>query len=163
MAKSAKKSANTLISHGLVAQNKRARYDYEIIDEVEAGLILTGTEVKSLRMGRAQITEAYVGEKEGGLWLHGASIAPYTHGNRQNHEEKRPRKCLLHKKEEKKLLGEISKKGITLVPLRLYFNDRGRAKLLIGLAKGKKNFEKRDTIKQRDWDRQKSQILKEYK
>lgn len=160
----AKKSSsrNTLISHGLVARNKRARYDYEIIDEVEAGLILTGTEVKSLRNGKAQIAESYVGEKDGGLWLLGATISQYAGGNRQNHEEKRPRKCLLHKKQEKKLMGEISKKGITLVPMRLFFNERGLAKLIIGLGKGKKEFEKRDTIKKRDWDKQKSRIMKEH-
>lgn len=157
-----KQSKNALISHGLVAQNKRARFDYAILEEVEAGLILTGTEVKSLRHGRANITDSYVGEKEGGLWLLGASIAPYTGGNRMNHEEKRPRKCLLHKRQENKLMGEIAKKGVTLVPLKLYFNDRGIAKLLIGLGKGKKEFEKRDTIKQREWDKQKSRIMKDY-
>lgn len=157
-----KHSKNSLISHGLVAQNKRARFDYEIIEEVEAGLVLTGTEVKSLRHGRANITESYVGEKEGGLWLLGASISPYAGGNIRNHEEKQPRKCLLHKKQEKKLMGEIAKKGVTLVPLRLYFNSRGIAKLLIGLGKGKKEFEKRDTIKKRDWEREKSRIMKDH-
>lgn len=159
---SKKTSKNTLISHGLIAQSKRARYDYEILEEVEAGLLLTGTEVKSLRHGRAQINEAYVGEKEGGLWLLGAAISPYAGGNIRNHEEKRPRKCLLHKRQEKKLMGEIAKKGITLIPLKLYFNDRGLAKLLIGLGKGKKEFEKRDTIKKRDWEKQKARIMKEH-
>jgi SsrA-binding protein len=159
----AKTGKNTLISHGLIAQNKRARYDYEILEEVEAGLILTGTEVKSLRQGKAQINEAYVGEKEGGLWLLGGMIAHYTGGNRLNHEERRPRKCLLKKKQEQKLMGEIAKKGVTLVPLKLYFNDRGLAKLLIGLGKGKKEFEKRDTIKKRDWEREKSKILKDHR
>lgn len=159
---SAKKPKNNLISHGVVARNKRATFDYEILEEVEAGLILTGTEVKSLRLGKAQINEAYVGEKDGGLWLLGASIAAYAGGNRMNHEEKRPRKCLLHKKQEKKLMGEISKKGITLIPLRLYFNNRGLAKLMIGLGKGKREFEKRDTIKQRDWKREQSRIMKDH-
>ncbi|MDG1287030.1 MAG: SsrA-binding protein SmpB [Rickettsiales bacterium] len=159
---SKKTSKNTLISHGVVANNKRARYDYEITDEVEAGLILTGTEVKSMRNGKAQINEAYVGEKDGGLWLLGGAIAQYPGGNRENHEEKRPRKCLLHKKQEKKLMGEIAKKGITLVPMKLYFNERGLAKLLIGLGKGKKEFEKRATIKKRDWDKQKSRIMKDH-
>lgn len=156
------KSKNSLISHGIVARNKRAKFDYEILEEVEAGLILTGTEVKSMRQGRAQINECYVGEKDGGLWLLGAAIAPYAGGNRMNHEEKRPRKCLLKKKQEKKLMGEVSKKGITLVPMRLYFNNRGIAKLMIGLGKGKKEFEKRDTIKKRDWERDKSRIMKDH-
>ena len=156
------KGKNSLISHGLIANNKRARFDYEILDEVEAGLILTGTEVKSLRLGKAQINEAYVGEKEGGLWLLGAMISSYSGGNRFNHEEKRPRKCLLHKKQENKLMGEIAKKGVTLIPLKLYFNDRGLAKLLIGLGKGKKEFEKRDSIKQRDWKREQSRIMKDH-
>lgn len=157
-----KQPKNNLISHGLIARNKRATFDYEITEQVEAGLLLTGTEVKSLRQGRAQINEAYVGEKEGGLWLLGAAISPYAGGNRQNHEEKRPRKCLLHKRQEKKLMGEIAKKGMTLIPMRLYFNERGLAKLLIGLGKGKKEFEKRNTIKKRDWERDKSRIMKEH-
>ena len=156
------KGKNSLISHGQVANNKRARFDFEILEEVEAGLILTGTEVKSLRQGKAQINEAYVGEKDGGLWLLGGMIAHYTGGNRENHEERRPRKCLLHKKQEKKLMGEISKKGITLVPLRIYFNNRGLAKLMIGLGKGKKEYEKRDSIKQRDWQRDKARIMKDH-
>ena len=159
---STKKPKNNLISHGLVARNKRAKFDYEILEEVEAGLLLTGTEVKSLRQGKAQILEAYVGVKDGGLWLLGSAIAPYAGGNRFNHEEKRPRKCLLHKKQEKKMMGEIAKKGITLVPMRLYFNNRGIAKLMIGLGKGKKEYEKRDTIKKRDWERDKSRIMKEH-
>ena len=159
---STKKPKNNLISHGLVARNKRAKFDYEILEEVEAGLILSGTEVKSLRQGKAQINEAYVGEKDGGLWLLGSAISPYAGGNRMNHEEKRPRKCLLHKKQEKKMMGEISKKGVTLVPMRLYFNARGIAKLMIGLGKGKKVFEKRDSVKKRDWERDKSRIMKDH-
>ncbi len=158
----ATKSKNSMISHGVVARNKRANFDFEISDEVEAGLILTGTEVKSMRLAKAQINECYVGEKDGGLWLLGAMIAQYDGGNRQNHEEKRPRKVLLKKKQELKLLGEITKKGITLVPIKLFFNSRGIAKLIIGLGKGKKEFEKRDSIKDRDWQRDKARIMKEH-
>lgn len=151
-----------MIHSGLIAQNKRARYDYEIIQEVEAGLMLTGTEVKSLRQGRAQINDAYAGEKNGEIWLLNAKISPYAMGNRHNHEETRPRKCLLHRREMDKLLGAIKTKGMTLVPIKLYFNNQGRAKVLLGLGKGKKEFEKRDTIKQRDWDRQKAQIMRKH-
>ncbi len=151
-----------MIHSGPVAQNRRARFDYEITQEVEAGLVLTGTEVKSLRMGKVQINDAYAGEKDGEIWLLNAKIAPYAMGNRYNHEETRPRKCLLHKKERDKLLGAIKTKGMTLVPIKLYFNNQGRAKILLGLGKGKKEFEKRDTIKQRDWDRQKAQIVRKF-
>lgn len=150
-----------MIHSGLVAQNKRARYDYEIIEQLEVGLVLSGTEVKSLRLGKAHINEAYVGDKDGELCLFGAMIANYEQGNRFNHEERRPRKCLAHKKQVAKFLGAIQQKGMTIVPIRLYFNDRGIAKLLVGLGKGKKDFEKRDTIKKRDWERQKANLLRQ--
>lgn len=149
-----------MIHSGLVAQNRRARYDYEILEELEVGLVLTGTEVKSLRHGRSQINEAYAGDKDGEVYLFNAYIAHYAQGNIHNHEERRPRKCLLKKKQAKKLLDAIKQKGMTLVPIKLYFNKRGIAKLLIGLGKGKKVFEKRDTIKKRDWERQKANILR---
>lgn len=151
-----------MIHSGLVAHNKRARYDYEIIEEIEAGLVLTGTEVKSLRKGKCQINDAHAAEKDGELWLLNASIAPYEMGNRFNHEERRPRKLLLRAKQRNKLLGAIKTKGMTVIPVKLYFNDRGVAKILIALGKGKKEYEKRDTIKQRDWDKQKGQIMRKF-
>jgi SsrA-binding protein len=148
------------IKEGLVAHNRRARYDYEMLDEQEAGLVLTGTEVKSLRNGKAQINEAYVTAKEGELWLLNASIAPYAQGNRQNHEEKRPRKCLMNRRQINKWSVALEAKGMTIVPIKLYFNQRGVAKILLGLGKGKKSFEKRETIKERDWSRQKAQMMR---
>ncbi len=149
-----------MIHSGLVANNRRARYDYQILEELEAGLVLTGTEVKSLRLGKCQINDAHIGEKDGELYLLNAHIAPYLQGNIFNHEERRPRKCLLHKKQINKLIGAIQQKGITIIPIKLYFNQRGIAKLLIGLGKGKKLFEKRETIKKRDWERQKADIMR---
>lgn len=160
MAKQPKENRPQMIHSGLVAHNKRARYDYEMIEELEAGMVLTGTEVKSLRRGKCQINDAHAAEKDGELWLLNSSIAPYEMGNRHNHEERRPRKLLLKAKQRNKLLGAIKTKGLTIVPIKLYFNDRGVAKILIGLGKGKKEFEKRDTIKQRDWDKQKGQIMR---
>lgn len=159
----AKKKDNSphMIHSGLIAQNKRARYDYEIIEEIEAGLILTGTEVKSLRHGRAQINEAHAGEKEGAIYLFNANIAQYKQGNIHNHEERRPRKCLLKTRQINKLINAAGAKGMTIVPIKLYFNSRGLAKVLLGLGKGKKAYEKRDTIKKRDWERQKASLLRE--
>ena len=145
-----------------VAVNRRARFDYEIEDTFEAGLQLTGTEVKSLRQGRANIAEAYVSPEKGEVYLINADIPPYEGGNRFNHEPRRPRKLLLHKKEINKLAGAVQKEGRTIAPLRLYFNKRGIAKLQIGLAKGKKTVDKRQTIKERDWNRQKQRLLKDY-
>ncbi|MGJ3232852.1 MAG: SsrA-binding protein SmpB [Oceanicaulis sp.] len=147
---------------GLVAVNRRARFDYEITDTYEAGIQLTGTEVKTLREGKANIAEAYVSPEKGEIFLINADFPPYGHGNRFNHEPRRHRKLLLHKKEVNKLAGSVNKDGLTIVPLRLYFNDRGLAKLQIGLAKGKKTVDKRETIKQRDWNRQKQRILKDF-
>jgi SsrA-binding protein len=157
------KSHSQMIHSGQIAQNKRARYDYEILEEFEAGLVLRGTEVKSLRMGKANINDAHAGEKDGGLWLFNLQIAAYEMGNRFNHEERRPRQCLLHKKQINKLLGALRVKGLTIIPIKMYFNDRGIAKVLLGLGKGKKAFEKRETIKQRDWDREKAQIIRKFK
>ncbi len=145
-----------------VAVNRRARFDYEIEDTFEAGLQLTGTEVKSLRQGRANIAESYVSPEKGEIYLINADIPPYEGGNRFNHEPRRPRKLLLHKKEIHKLASAVQKEGRTIAPLRLYFNKRGIAKLQIGLAKGKKTVDKRQTIKERDWNRQKQRLLKDY-
>jgi SsrA-binding protein len=149
-----------MISVGPVAENRRARYDYEIIDTLEAGIMLKGTEVKSLRQGKAQITESYASPERGELWLINAYIPEFLQANRFNHEEKRPRKLLVNKKQLAKLSQDVERAGNTIVPLKLYFNDQGRAKLLIGVGKGKKSFDKRETEKNRDWNREKSRLLK---
>ena len=147
------------ISTGRVAENRKARRDYEIIETIEAGLVLTGSEVKSLRLGRASINEAYASEEGGKLVLVNADIPEYS-AARESHAPKRKRPLLLHKKESNKLIGLINRDGMTVVPLALYFNDRGIAKVSLGLAKGRKKQDKREVIKKRDWDRQKARILK---
>jgi SsrA-binding protein len=154
-----KKEKSALLT-GTVAENRRARYDYEILDTLEAGIMLTGTEVKSLRTGHAQITESYASPEGGELWLINAHIPEYLQANRFNHEERRRRKLLVSRKELSRLSTEVARGGNTIVPLKLYFNERGMAKLLIGLAKGKKNYDKRETEKNRDWGREKSRIMK---
>lgn len=159
MAKSPNKPA--MIVTGPIAENRRARYDYEITDTLEAGIVLTGTEVKSLRTGKAQITEAYASPERGELWLINAHIPEYLQANRFNHEEKRPRKLLVKKKELARLSQDVERAGNTIVPMKLYFNEQGRAKLLIGVGKGKKSFDKRETERNRDWNRDKSRIMKE--
>ena len=143
----------------VVAQNRKARFDYFIEETFEAGLQLTGTEVKSLRGGRSTIAESYVTETGGEAWLVNANIPLYASGNRYNHEPKRPRKLLLHKAQISKLIGAIQREGRTVVPLQVYFNERGRAKIEIALAKGKQAHDKRQTIKDRDWQRQRSRLL----
>ncbi|MEO1038008.1 MAG: SsrA-binding protein SmpB [Pseudomonadota bacterium] len=147
---------------GLVAVNRRARFDYEIVDTLEAGIQLTGTEVKSIRKGHANIAEAYVSPERGELFLINSDIPPYEGGNRFNHEPRRARKLLVHKRELSKLAGAVQRERRTIVPLRLYFNDRGIAKLQIGLAKGKNTIDKRETTKKREWNRQKQRILKNF-
>ncbi|MEO6395265.1 MAG: SsrA-binding protein SmpB [Devosia sp.] len=159
MAKPPNKPA--MITTGAVAENRRARYDYEILDTLEAGIMLTGTEVKSLRLGKAQITESYASPEKGELWLVNAHIPEYLQANRFNHTEKRPRKLLVSRKDLARFSEGVERAGNTIVPLKLYFNDRGIAKLLIGLAKGKKSFDKRDTEKARDWKREQGRIMKE--
>lgn len=146
---------------GRVAENRRARYDYQIEETVEAGLILTGSEVKSLRSGRASIAESYASEENGNLVLINADIPIYP-AARENHEPKRMRTLLMKAKERDKYLNMIRRDGYTLVPLSLYFNQKGVAKLSIGLAKGRKKHDKREASKQRDWDRQKHRLLKEH-
>lgn len=143
-----------------VALNRKARHNYTIEEELEAGLVLTGTEVKSLRAGKCSINDAYAAAKDEALWLLNAIIEEYGHGNRNNHEARRPRKLLMHKKQINKLIGRLKTKGVTLVPLSLYFNSRGLAKVKLGLAHGKKEYEKRDTIKKRDWQRDKARIMR---
>ena len=149
-----------LISHGEVAVNRRARYDYEMVEELEAGLILTGSEVKSLRAGAVNLGDAYAGPKNGKLVITNLHIGDYSNAPLSfRHEPTRPRELLVKKRERNRLIGAITKDRMTLIPIKLYFNRRGIAKLLIGLGKGKKQFDKRETIKQRDWQRQKNRIL----
>lgn len=145
-----------------VAENRRARFDYEIQETFEAGLALQGTEVKSLREGRSNIAEAYATEEGGEIWLVNAYIPEYQQANRFNHETKRPRKLLLHRREMAKLIGAVQKEGMTIVPLKIYFNRRGIAKCLIGLARGKKLHDKRETEKKRDWNREKARLLRQH-
>lgn len=151
----------TMLVSGTVAENRRARFDYEILDTLEAGIMLTGTEVKSLRTGKAQISESYASPERGELWLVNAHIPEYLQANRFNHEERRPRKLLVSKKELARLTEQVQRGGNTIVPLKLYFNERGTAKLLIGLAKGRKNYDKREVERDRDWNRDKARIMKE--
>ncbi len=145
----------------VVADNRKARFSYEILDTFEAGLVLTGTEVKSLRTGKATIAESYAGADGDELMLINANIPEYLEANRFNHAPRRPRKLLLHRNQINKLLGAIQREGLTLVPLRLYFNEKGRAKIEIGLARGKKLHDKRETEKTRDWQRDKARLLRQ--
>jgi SsrA-binding protein len=144
-----------------VAENRRARYDYHIDDKYEAGIMLTGTEVKSLRFGEGSIAESYAEVKGDGVWLINANIPEFSHGNRHNHEPKRPRKLLLNVREINKLHAAVSREGMTLVPLSVYFNARGRAKVELALAKGKKAPDKRATEKERDWKREQGRIMRD--
>jgi SsrA-binding protein len=143
-----------------VAQNRKARHDYFIDSTLEAGLVLVGTEVKSLREGGCQITDAHAAEREGELWLVNAHIPEYRGGNRFNHEPKRPRKLLVNKRERDKLIGAVTREGMTVVPLAIYFNERGIAKCELGLAKGKKKGDKRATERERDWSRERARLLR---
>ena len=145
----------------MIAENRRARFDYFIDDVVEAGLMLTGTEVKSLRNGRANIAESYAAVEGREIMLVNADIPPYVQANRFNHEPRRPRKLLLHKKQIEKLVGAVQREGRTLIPTKLYWNDKGIAKLEIGLAKGKKIHDKRETAAERDWQRDKARLMRD--
>jgi SsrA-binding protein len=145
----------------IVAENRKARFNYEIIDTFEAGLVLSGTEVKSLRLGKSNIAESYATEEGGEIWLINSHIPEYLQANRFNHEPRRRRKLLLNKNEVRKLIGAVQREGMSLVPLKIYFNERGRAKLDLALARGKKLHDKRETEKRRDWDRQKARVLRE--
>ncbi len=147
------------LDHKVVAQNRKARHNYFIEETFEAGLVLTGTEVKSLRGGRSTIAESYITALEGEAWLVNATIPEYASGNRFNHEPRRPRKLLLHRSQVSKLIGAIQREGRTVVPLQIYFNPKGRAKIEIALATGKKAHDKRQSIKDRDWQRQRSRLL----
>jgi SsrA-binding protein len=145
----------------IVAENRRARFDYFIDATYEAGLALTGTEVKSLRFGEGSIAEAYAEVNDTGVWLINANIPEFSHGNRFNHEPKRPRKLLLHEREINKLHGAVARQGMTLVPLSIYFNGKGRAKVEIALAKGKKTHDKRESLKEQDWKREQGRLLRD--
>lgn len=145
----------------LVAENRRARFDYLIEDTIEAGIQLVGTEVKALRGGRANIAESYASTDKGELWLINATIPEYPPAGQFNHEPRRPRKLLVRSKELKKLAGAVEREGRTLAPLKLYFNARGIAKLEIALAKGKKAHDKRAATKDREWKRQQSRLLRD--
>lgn len=146
----------------IVAENRKARYNYEILDTYEAGLVLTGTEVKSLREGKANIAESYATDEGGEMWLINSYLPEYLQANRFNHEPRRRRKLLLSKREVNRLQGAVNREGMSLIPLKIYFNDQGRAKLELALGKGKKLHDKRESEKERDWNRQKSRLLKEH-
>ena len=145
----------------VVADNRRARFDYEILNTYEAGLVLVGSEVKSLRQGRASLADSYAAVNDGELWLVNAHIPEFKQANRLNHEPRRPRKLLLSKREIHRLSGGVQREGLTVVPLKVYFNERGMAKAEIALARGKKQHDKRETEKQRSWQREKSRLLRE--
>ncbi|MES2095452.1 MAG: SsrA-binding protein SmpB [Pseudomonadota bacterium] len=145
----------------IVAENRRARFEYTIDTVYEAGIALTGTEVKSLRGGEGSIAESYAEVNGTGVWLVNSNIPEFSHGNRYNHEPKRPRKLLLHEREINKLHGAVAREGMTLVPLMIYFNSKGRAKVELALAKGRKDHDKRAAIKERDWKREAGRIMRE--
>ncbi len=156
------KKTGLISTNKTVGENRRARFDYSLEDKFEAGIMLVGTEVKSLRHGQCSIAEAYVGPKKGEIWIFNANIPEYSQaGHAMQHEPKRPRKLLLHKRELDKLMGAVQRGGYTIVPTRLYFNNRGLVKLEIALAKGKKLHDKRETEKKRDWDKQKQRLMRE--
>ena len=144
----------------VVAENRRARFDYFVDDRLEAGIALVGTEVKSLRHGEGSSAESYATVNGEEVWLINSHIPEYSHGNRLNHEPRRPRKLLLKGREISKLQGAVQRQGLTLVPLSIYFNSRGRAKVELALARGKKVHDKRDTIKERDWKREQGRLLR---
>ena len=145
----------------LIAENRRARFDYFLEDNVEAGIVLTGTEVKALRLGRANIAESYASAENGDIMLVNAYIPEYGPANRFNHEPRRPRKLLLHRKQIDKLAGAVNRDGRTIIPTRLYFDDKGRAKLELALAKGKKQHDKREVEASRDWKREQGRLLRD--
>ena len=159
MAREKRKSG--LISHGIAAQNRKGRFDYSIKETVEAGIVLKGPEVKSLRNGQATLTEAYAGERDGEMWLFNCYIPEYQGGVLSRFEPRAPRKLLLHHKQIDKLLGEVKRSGYTLVPLDVHFNDRGVAKVTLGLGQGRKAHDKRQAIAERDWGRDKARLMRE--
>jgi SsrA-binding protein len=144
-----------------VAENRRARFEYFLEDFFEAGIALTGTEVKSLRFGEGSIAESYAEVKGNEVWLVNANVPEFSHGNRHNHEPKRPRKLLLHERQINKMRNAVARDGMTLIPLSIYFNGRGRAKVELALAKGKKLHDKRETMKDRDWKRDQARLMRD--
>jgi SsrA-binding protein len=145
----------------VVAENRKARFNYFIDETFEAGVVLTGTEVKSLRLGKATIAESYADSRGGEIWLINSNIPEYLQANRFNHTPKRPRKLLLHHSQINKLIGAVEREGMTLVPLKLYFNEKGRAKVELALARGKKLYDKRETQKKRTWDRERGRLMRQ--
>jgi SsrA-binding protein len=145
----------------IVADNRKARFHYAIGETFEAGIVLTGSEVKSMRTGKANIGESYAGARDGELWLYNSNISEYKQAGRFNHAPKRPRKLLLHKRQINKLIGAVEREGMTVVPLKLYFNDKGRAKVEIALAKGKKLHDKRESEKKRSWERERGRLMRQ--
>ncbi|MGD9638978.1 MAG: SsrA-binding protein SmpB [Alphaproteobacteria bacterium] len=155
-------NTKTFISKGIVARNRKARFNYAINEKLEAGIMLTGSEVKSLRMGLVNIEDAYASQEEGELYLINCHIGEYSHSDGYSlHETNRKRKLLLRSKQLNTFVEAVSRKGATIVPLAIYFNDRGIAKVELGLGVGKKLYDKRETVKNRDWDRQKARIMRE--
>ena len=145
----------------LIGTNRKAIHDYHVEEKVEAGMALLGTEVKALREGHLNLRDSYAAIHQGEVTLHNCHIGAYSHGNQMNHEPLRPRKLLLHKKEIERLMGKVQQKGLTLVPIRMYFNARGRVKLELALARGKKSYDRRETIKQREAKREIDRALKQ--
>jgi SsrA-binding protein len=145
-----------------VAENRRARFEYFIEETFEAGIALSGTEVKSLRFGEGSIAESYAHVHDGEAWLVNANIPEFSHGNRFNHEPKRPRKLLLHEREINKLFGLVARQGMTLVPLSIYFNSRGRAKVELAVARGRKSHDKREHEKAKDWKKEQGRLLRQH-
>lgn len=152
--------ARDISTNKFAAQNRKARHDYSISDEIEAGIALMGSEVKSLRLGRCSIAEAFAAERDGEFWLLNAHFPEYEAANRFNHEPGRPRKLLLKKREVVKLVNATQRDGVTVVPLSIYFNERGRAKCNLGIAKGRRQVDKRAAIKDRDWKRDQSRMMR---
>ncbi|MBG1231669.1 SsrA-binding protein SmpB [Aestuariivirga litoralis] len=156
------KSARKQDGIKVVSDNRRARFDYELLEKFEAGIMLQGSEVKSLRVGTINLGEAYAGMKGSELFLFNSNVPEYREANRFNHEPKRPRKLLLHAKEIKRLASGVLREGLTIVAVKMFFNPRGKVKVDIALARGKKAADKRDTIKERDWNREKSRALRDH-
>ncbi|GBR54590.1 SsrA-binding protein [Neokomagataea thailandica NBRC 106555] len=156
----APKKKSGMISHGIAAQNRKGRFDYTILETVEAGLVLKGPEVKSLRLGRATITEAYAGERDGEIWLYNSYIPEYQGGVLSRFDTRAPRKLLLNRKQISHFIGAITRSGASLVPLDIHFNARGVAKVTLGLGQGRKKEDKRHAIAERDWQRDKARLMR---
>jgi SsrA-binding protein len=145
----------------IIADNRKARYNYQIGETFEAGVVLTGSEVKSMRAGKASIAEAYAAARGGELWLYNSNISEYKQAGRFNHLPKRPRKLLLHRRQINKLIGAVEREGMTLVPLKVYFNEKGRVKVELALVRGKKLHDKRETERKRSWERERGRLMRQ--